>query len=149
MALIARGTSFIGYKANNPQIQRIIRDPYSSVMLIDVREPHETSAGTIPTAFTLPLSSNPDALLLQPDEFAARFGFAKPPITKELVFYCKAGVRSSAAAQIAKQGGYEKVGEYRGSWLDWQRKGGTTSKGEHAPHRKELGDGWEKVGGAD
>ena len=45
-----------------------------------------------------------------------------------LVFYCKAGVRSSAAAQLASQNGYEKVAEYRGSWLDWEKKGGETSK---------------------
>jgi rhodanese-related sulfurtransferase len=34
-----------------------------------------------------------------------RFGFAKPPKGKEVVFFCKAGVRSSAAAGIARQAG--------------------------------------------
>ena len=47
---------------------------------------------------------------------------------KELVFYCKAGVRSSAAAQLAKQYGYENVAEYRGSWMDWEKNGGQSSK---------------------
>lgn len=41
-----------------------------------------------------------------------------------MVFYCKAGVRSSAAAKLAEQSGYEKIAEYRGSWLEWERKGG-------------------------
>jgi 3-mercaptopyruvate sulfurtransferase SseA len=40
------------------------------------------------------------------------------------VFYCKAGVRSSAAAALAKHWGWENVGEYRGSWLDWASKKG-------------------------
>lgn len=40
------------------------------------------------------------------------------------MFYCKAGVRSAAAVKLAGQVGYQKVGEYKGSWLDWERKGG-------------------------
>lgn len=56
------------------------------------------------------------------DEFENRFGFAKPEEDKELVFYCRSGVRSSGAAQLALQNGYRKVGEYRGSWLDWAEK---------------------------
>lgn len=60
------------------------------------------------------------------DEFENRFGFAKPKEDKELVFYCKSGVRSSGAAQLALQNGYGRVGEYRGSWLDWAKK---TSEG--------------------
>lgn len=38
--------------------------------------------------------------------------------------YCKAGVRSRAAAGLARQAGWEKVGEYQGSWLDWASNGG-------------------------
>lgn len=60
------------------------------------------------------------------DEFEDRFGFAKPEADKELVFYCKSGVRSSGAAQLALQNGYGKVGEYQGSWLNWIKN---TSKG--------------------
>lgn len=57
-------------------------------------------------------------------EFEDKFGFEKPTADQELVFYCKAGVRSSAAAGLARQVGYQKVGEYRGSWLEWTKKGG-------------------------
>lgn len=38
--------------------------------------------------------------------------------------YCKAGVRSRAAAGLARQAGWEKVSEYQGSWLDWAGNGG-------------------------
>jgi len=66
--------------------------------------------------------------MLPEDEFEDRFGFAKPPVDKEVVFYCKSGVRSSSAAGLAQQYGYENVGEYRGSWLDWTKNGGETAR---------------------
>ena len=62
--------------------------------------------------------------MLPAEEFEDRFGFEKPATDKEVVFYCKAGIRSSAAAKLASDNGYAKVGEYRGSWLDWTKNGG-------------------------
>lgn len=38
---------------------------------------------------------------------------------REVVFYCKAGIRSRAAARMAWEGGWRGVGEYGGSWVDW------------------------------
>lgn len=84
--------------------------------------------GYIPTAINIPIKSQPDALMLPEEEFEDRFGFSKPDTEKEVVFYCRSGVRSSAAAQFAQQNGYKNVAEYRGSWLDWQEKGGAASK---------------------
>ncbi|KAI9655579.1 MAG: hypothetical protein M1821_005372 [Bathelium mastoideum] len=107
------------------KIKSLASAPSPDHILIDVREPSEYEAGFIPTAVNIPISSQPDALFLSPEDFEDRFGFQKPTPEKELVFYCKAGVRSSAAAQLAQQQGYEKVAEYRGSWLDWQKKGGS------------------------
>ncbi|KAI9799560.1 MAG: hypothetical protein M1825_004486 [Sarcosagium campestre] len=89
----------------------------------DVREPAEYDEGFIPSAINIPIASQPDALFLSPQEFEDRFGFIKPPADKEVVFYCKAGVRSAAAAKLARQGGYDRVGEYPGSWLDWTKNG--------------------------
>lgn len=94
-----------------------------------MREPSEFDANSIPTSLNIPISSQPDALLLSEEDFLDRFGFQKPPREKQVVFFCKAGVRSSAAAQLAKQAGYENVGEYRGSWLDWAKNGGPGTKG--------------------
>lgn len=90
----------------------------------DVREPAEYEAGFIPTAVNIPVGSAPDALFMPAHEFEDKFGFEKPKADQELVFYCKAGVRSSAAAGLARQVGYQKVGEYRGSWLEWSKNGG-------------------------
>lgn len=67
-------------------------------------------------------------MFLPADEFEDRFGFEKPSADKEVVFYCKSGVRSSAAANLAQQIGYKKIGEYRGSWLDWEKNGGKSGK---------------------
>jgi rhodanese-related sulfurtransferase len=66
--------------------------------------------------------------MLSEEEFQDRFGMAKPPTGKEVVFFCKAGVRSRAMAGLAKQAGYTNVGEYPGSWLDWQKRGGPGTK---------------------
>lgn len=104
------------------EIKSISLNPSPRRILIDVREPGEFHSGAIPTAVNLPIASAPEALSLLAEEFEDRFGFAKPETDKEVVFYCKAGVRSSAAAQLALQNGYRKVGEYRGSWLDWEKR---------------------------
>jgi rhodanese-related sulfurtransferase len=89
----------------------------------------------------MPLNSQPDALFLPPDEFLTRFGYTKPGIKNDalpepgssdpdIVFYCKAGVRARAAAQLAVQAGYdsERVGVYYGSWLDWAERGGKVER---------------------
>lgn len=102
-----------------------------------MREPAElTSTGIIPTAVAVPLASQPDALFLTPEEFETRFGYPKPGAGEDksgdVVFYCKAGVRARAAAQLALQAGYEpeRVGVYDGSWLDWAKNGGRVEKWE-------------------
>ncbi|THC99401.1 hypothetical protein EYZ11_001125 [Aspergillus tanneri] len=112
--------------------------PQKNLILVDVREPVElTATGIIPSAICVPLASQPDALFLTPDEFETRFGFPKPGADREnrntdIVFYCKAGVRARAAAQLAVQAGYDpdRIGVYDGSWLDWAEKGGKTEKWE-------------------
>lgn len=93
-----------------------------------MREPGEYAEGFIPGALNMPLQSAPDGLLLPADEFEERFGFEKPRAEQELVFYCKAGVRSNAAARLAGQVGFANVAEYRGSWMDWVKNGGKIAR---------------------
>ena len=90
--------------------------------IVDVREPAEFEAGAIPRAVNIPLMSSPEAFILSEEEFEDRFGFEKPPKDQDVVFYCKAGVRSAAAAEIAEGQGYTKVMEYPGSWNEWEKK---------------------------
>ncbi|KJX99437.1 rhodanese domain protein [Zymoseptoria brevis] len=110
------------------QIQKLSSSPSKEKVLIDVREPSEYTAGYIPTAINLPIKSQPDALFLPAEEFLDRFGFEKPQAEQEVVFYCKSGVRSQAAASLARQVGYKQVSEYRGSWMDWEKNGGQGAK---------------------
>lgn len=114
----------------HPQVRTHAQNPSpTSPLLIDVREPGELrTTGRIPTSVNLPLSSCPDAFFLPADEFEDRFGFEKPREGRGVVFYCKAGVRSRAAAALAREGGWEGVGEFPGSWLEWEGRGGEVER---------------------
>ncbi|KAI0844721.1 Rhodanese-like protein [Daldinia vernicosa] len=115
---------------NFEELKTAISTPNSTpkVTIIDTREPSElSSTGRIPGALNIPIVSAPDSFHIPADEFADRFGFERPVPDGDgeaVVFYCKAGVRSRAAAQIAREAGWKNVGEYPGSWLDWVQKGG-------------------------
>ncbi|KAJ5861014.1 uncharacterized protein N7529_008324 [Penicillium soppii] len=123
-----------GFEEINAALPSATPSPtHTPVILIDVREPAElTGTGIIPSAVSIPLASQPDALYLTADEFETRFGFPKPELVEgaQMVFYCKAGVRAWAAAQMAVQAGYDpaRIGVYDGSWLDWERNGGKVEK---------------------
>ncbi|KAI1660786.1 Rhodanese-like protein [Daldinia decipiens] len=116
---------------NFEEIKTAVSTPTSTpkVTIIDTREPSELAAtGRIPGALNIPIASAPESFHIPADEFADRFGFERPAPSSDggevVVFYCKAGVRSRAAAQIAREAGWENVGEYPGSWVDWVQKGG-------------------------
>lgn len=105
------------------KIKQFTANPSPHRIIIDVREPGEFEGGAIPGAINLPIGSSPEALMLPEEEFQDRFGIPKPDKKEnEVVFYCKAGIRSHSAAELAKQAGYEKVAEYPGSWMDWIKK---------------------------
>lgn len=70
------------------------------------------------------MTSSPDGFFLPDEDFEDRFGFVRPARDAEIVFYCKSGVRSRAAAGLAREAGWTNVAEYPGSWLDWAGKGG-------------------------
>ena len=92
---------------------------------IDAREPGELEqTGRIPGSINIPITSSPDSFHIKAEDFEDRFGFPPPDKDAEVVFYCKAGVRSRAAAGLAKDAGWTNVAEYPGSWVDWVGKGG-------------------------
>ncbi len=50
---------------------------------------------------------------------------------QDVVFYCKAGVRSRAAMQMARgEGGWEGVGvgQWEGGWVEWEKEGGKVER---------------------
>lgn len=81
-----------------------------SILIVDVREPHEFAAGHIPSAVSRPLSQfNPADL-------------PNPP-GKRIVFSCAAGVRSLRALEFAQSAGLDIDSHYRGGFKDWAMHG--------------------------
>ena len=76
--------------------------------LIDVREPAEWSIGRISGARLVPLGTIPDA--------AAEWDRAR-----ELVLYCKAGVRSLRAAERLAEAGFTKLTSVAGGITAWSQ----------------------------
>ncbi|KAG1810115.1 Rhodanese-like domain-containing protein [Suillus plorans] len=113
------------------QVKPRTLSPSADAYLIDVREPDEVMQGSIPSSVNLPLSVLANSFHLSPQAFKAQHGFEKPGKQQEVVFYCRSGMRSASACDIAKRNGYENILNYEGSWLDWTSreggKGSTTS----------------------
>jgi rhodanese-related sulfurtransferase len=94
-----------------------------------VREPGELQeTGRIPGAINIPIKTAPDSFHILDDEFEDRFGFPRPDRDAEVLFYCRSGVRSRAAAGLARDAGWTNTSEYPGSWLDWSGRGGKVER---------------------
>jgi rhodanese-related sulfurtransferase len=89
-------------------VKRALGD--GTVLLVDVREPHEFAMGHIPGSFLLPLSS-----------FDA--GMIPDPEGRDVVFSCAAGVRSLRAIDLAQQSGFDFHAHYPGGFKDWVMNG--------------------------
>jgi len=112
------------------QVKAFTEKPDPNRILIDTREPGELqNTGRIPGSVNIPVTSQPEAFFLPAEEFEDRFGFERPGKDQEVVFYCKSGVRSRAAAELARRAGWTAVGEYPGSWLNWEGNGGAKEGG--------------------
>ncbi|MET0745823.1 MAG: rhodanese-like domain-containing protein [Microvirga sp.] len=78
-----------------------------SLLVVDVREPHEFAAGHIPGSLSLPLSTFDPADLPE----------------GRVVFSCAAGVRSLRAIEIARAAGLALDEHYKGGFKDWSAAG--------------------------
>ena len=101
----------------HPIVEELDRDAVKhgladgSIILVDVREPHEYAAGRIPGARLMPMSGfNPTAL---PDEPG-----------KRVVLSCQSGKRSLTALDWAQEEGRPDVrAHYAGGFADWKNAG--------------------------
>lgn len=98
---------------------------------VDVREPKElVNDGRIPGAVNIPLNDVGSALELSPEKFKEKYGREKPsPDNPNLIFSCRKGVRATSAMQTAHAKGYHAARFYRGSFCDWEERGGEVLKG--------------------
>ncbi|KAJ3571340.1 hypothetical protein NP233_g3819 [Leucocoprinus birnbaumii] len=100
----------------------ITQSPTPDTYLIDVREPNEVMQGMIPSAVNIPLTVLADSLHMSPESFFTKHGFNKPKTHQRVIFYCRSGMRSTSASDVAKRNGYKDILNYKGSWLEWTEK---------------------------
>ena len=81
-----------------------------SILLVDVREPHEFTAGHIPNSVSHPLSTFDPAALPMGEG-------------RRIVFSCAAGVRSVRAIEFAQAAGLDLREHYRGGFKEWVMAG--------------------------
>ena len=79
------------------------------VVLLDVREPAETSGGKISKAIQIPVGS-----------VAQRVGELDKHKNKNVIVYCKTGARSGLACRELNKAGFEKVYSLSGGITAWQ-----------------------------
>jgi rhodanese-related sulfurtransferase len=87
-----------------------------SMLLVDVREPNETSVEAYPGAVIVPLSAFDPATI--PD-----------PHGKQVVFACRSGRRSVTASLAAQDAGYPYKSHLAGGIIAWKAAGLPTSMG--------------------
>ena len=78
------------------------------VYLLDVREPHEWSAGHLAGATHIPMRQVPAQL-------------AEIPHDRDIVVYCRSGARSANVQQFLKANGITRVKNLIGGLMAWRR----------------------------
>ena len=78
-----------------------------NLQIVDVRNPGEVAAGTIPNAISIPVGQLP-----------ARLSELDP--TAPTVVYCAGGYRSSVAASLLRQNGFTDVSDILGGFAAWE-----------------------------
>lgn len=87
-----------------------------TLVVVDVREPHEFEAGAIPGSVSMPLSR------FDPAELGAYAG-------SRMIFSCAAGVRSARAIEIAQASGLDLHEHFAGGFREWAASGEPVTKG--------------------
>ena len=82
------------------------RDDIAGLQLVDIRNPGEVQLGTIGGALTIPVGQLPDRL-------------AELDPSAPTVVYCAGGYRSSVAASVLRQAGFDDVSDILGGYGAW------------------------------
>lgn len=81
-------------------------DAGRELFLLDVREPAEFALGALPGGVLIPLGEVPERL-------------AEIPTDREIVCYCRSGMRSARAAEFLRQRGITRIRNLAGGTLAW------------------------------
>ena len=95
---------------DSSELNEILQDPASPVIVIDVREPEEYQAAHIPGLPLIPMGDMIDAV----DQLDK---------SKPYVFVCRSGRRSLEVAKYFVANGFQDVHNYLGGMLNWQQEG--------------------------
>ncbi len=90
------------------------QDQAAGLQLVDIRNPGETAAGTIPGAKEIPLAAITDSL-------------ATLDADAPVVLYCGSGYRSQIAASVLRAAGFADVSDVVGGFTAWDGAGLPTS----------------------
>jgi rhodanese-related sulfurtransferase len=95
------------------EVKAGLRD--GTLILVDVREPHEFASAAIPGSISMPLS---------------HFDPAELPSEGRIVFSCAAGVRSVRAIELCQAAGLDFREHYPGGLRGWLQAGETVHPGD-------------------
>lgn len=88
---------------------RIEMEQTKNKLLVDVREPDEYKSGFIPGAVNIPLSQLEQRLV-------------DIPKNRDVLLYCRSGMRSKNAARILQRHGYVRLAHLQGGVSSWDGK---------------------------
>lgn len=92
---------------SNVKAENLIKEN-KELLIVDVRSFNEFKSGKIPNAINIPV-----------DEIEWEIESLEPYINKEILLYCKVGMRSSVACDFLEKEGFKKLYNLRGGILDY------------------------------
>ncbi len=101
------GSAGTDWDINAPELADRLKENH--LVLLDVREPHELEISAIPGAVNIPLGT-----------LAARL--PELDSARDMVVFCKTGVRSSRALELLVSAGFRKVKNLKGGINAWARE---------------------------
>ena len=82
-----------------------------SLFVLDVRSPEEYAAGHVPGAVNIPHG-----------ELAARIAELSGARERDIVVYCRTGVRSAKALEVLDQAGFKRLFQLKGDYTRWSEE---------------------------
>jgi phage shock protein E len=116
LAVLAAATAF-GAMAEGPALiePKIIVERLAwgdqSLVLLDVRTPAEYAEGHVPGAINIPHT-----------EIATRIGELSAARDRDLVVYCRSGVRTEQALASLREAGFTRVFHLKGDYTRWSEE---------------------------